>query len=38
LLSDRPQKLIRFPDSGWFLFNILQALAAEDSASKGRHA
>jgi hypothetical protein len=30
-------KIIPFPDSGWFLFNILQALSANDSASKGRH-
>jgi hypothetical protein len=37
LLSDCPQTPITFPDSGWFLFNILQALAAKDSASKVRH-
>jgi hypothetical protein len=26
-------RIIPFPDSGWFLFNILQALASRDSAS-----
>lgn len=36
VLSDRPQTLIAFPDCGWFLFNILQALAAKDSTSKVR--
>jgi hypothetical protein len=35
LLSDRPSAPIAFPDSGWFLFNILQALAAKDSAIRG---
>ncbi len=31
--ADLPQTRIAFPDSGWFLFNILQALAAKDSAT-----
>ena len=34
LRSDRPPNLITFPDSGWFLFNILQALAAKDSGAR----
>ena len=37
MLSDRPQTLTTFPDSGWFLFNLLQALAAKDSASRTPH-
>ncbi|MGB6776357.1 MAG: hypothetical protein WBE45_18455 [Terriglobales bacterium] len=34
LLSDRPRSQITFPDSGWFLFNILQALASKDSGTR----
>jgi len=26
------------PDSGWWLFNLLQALSAKESGSKGQHA
>jgi hypothetical protein len=32
-----PQTFLKFPDCGWFLFNILQALAAKDSAAMGHH-
>jgi hypothetical protein len=38
LLPDLPKNPIVFPDCGWFLFNILQALAAKDAASKGSYA
>jgi len=32
--SDGPRRIIPFPDSGWFLFNILQALAAKNSGAR----
>jgi hypothetical protein len=38
LLADRPEAPMVFPDCGWFLFNVLQALAARDSAARSHHA